>query len=66
MKRYVKEFANDILKRDRECVLMPEVVKTERKAKVERLLKCYRMRILSDFEAVQQLVYIAEQGGEIG
>ena len=65
MKRYVKEFANDILKRDRECVLMPEVVKMERKAKIERLLKCYRMRILSDFEAVQQLVYIAEQGGEM-
>lgn len=63
MKRYVKEFANDILRRDRECVLMPEVVKTERKVKVERLLKCYRMQILSDFEAVQQLVYIAEQGG---
>lgn len=58
MKRYVKELANDIIKHDKENMLMQRIYKDRREQAVMSILSDCESGFMSDFEAVNQLVNI--------
>lgn len=57
-KRYVTEFANDILKSDAKNTLMRPDIKAARKKKIEEILFEYKGGFTSSREAVMQLASV--------
>ena len=55
MKRYVTEFANDLLRKDREAKLMKQHIREERKDKIQQIVKLCKRGSISEFEAMRAL-----------
>lgn len=58
MKRYVKEFANDVIRTDAKNKLMRDDIRDKRKTAIEYVLTDYKAGLISEREAVKM---IAEQ-----
>lgn len=59
-KRYVKEFANDILESDKNNNLMKDWLKEERKEAIEYILEAYNDGFITAIEAVYKLATISQ------
>lgn len=59
-KRYVKEFANDILESDKNNNLMKDWLKEERKETIEYILEDYNDGFITSIEAVYKLATISQ------
>ena len=57
MKRYVKEFANEILNDDKKNKLMQSQIKKNRKAAIEAILEDCKNGYITNREALSQLFY---------
>lgn len=57
MKRYVKEFANEILNDDKKNKLMQSQIKKNRKAAIEEILEDCKDGLITNHEALSQLFY---------
>ena len=55
MKRYVTEFANDLLRKDREAKLMKQHIREERKDKIQQIVKLCKRGSISECEAMRAL-----------
>ena len=58
MKRYVKEFANEILNNDKKNKLMDLQIKKNRKAVIEENLEDCKNGFITNHEALSQLFYL--------
>lgn len=56
MKRYVIEFANDILNQDKENTLMQPKIKQERKACIDRIINVYKLGLITSMEAIKAIL----------
>jgi len=54
-KRYVHEFAQDMLQTDAENTLMLTSIKELRKTRIENILRVYERGMLTDIEAVRAI-----------
>ena len=57
MKRYVKEFANEILNNDKKNKLMQPQTKKNRKAAIEEILEDCKDGLVTNHEALSKLFY---------
>ena len=57
MKRYVKEFANEILNNDKKNKLMQPQIKKNRKAAIEEILEDCKNDFITNHEALSKLFY---------
>ena len=57
MKRYVKEFANEILNNDKKNKLIQPQIKKNRKAAIEEILEDCKNGLITNYEALSQLFY---------
>ena len=57
MKRYVKEFANEILNNDKKNKLMDLQIKKNRKAAIEEILEDCKNGLITNYEALSKLFY---------
>lgn len=58
MKRYVKEFANEILNDDKKNKLMDSQTKKNRKAAIEEILEDCKSGYITKHEALSKLFYL--------
>ena len=61
MKRYVKEFANEILNNDKKNKLMQPQIKKNRKAAIEEILEDCKDGLITNHEALSQLFHFIKE-----
>ena len=61
MKRYVKEFANEILNNDKKNKLMQSQIKKNRKAAIEEILEDCKNGLITNHEALSQLFHFTQE-----
>ena len=61
MKRYVKEFANEILNNDKKNKLMQPQIKKNRKAAIEEILEDCKNGLITNHEALSQLFHFIQE-----
>lgn len=62
MKRYVKEFAQDMMKEINGAELMKDEIKFEYTTKINRIVECNRLGLITDFEAINEICKILRKG----
>lgn len=61
MKRYVKEFANDMLKRERECISpLNEKEQMYRIERIEKYVAACEIGLITDYETVKAIIDFLE------
>lgn len=61
MKRYVEEFANDVVK---SMSLAPPTIRESIKSDIERTVKYCELGLISDFEAVEYIIILIRRRGD--
>lgn len=56
IKRYVMEFANDTIRRDKENALMKPEIKRARRLNIERIVHAYKAYRITTDEALQAIL----------
>lgn len=58
IKRYVIEFANDTIRKDKGCTLMKPEIRKQRREMIERIIRLYKSFRITTIEAIQCILEV--------